>query len=385
MRSVVLGLGVSGRSAVEYLKKRGDEVIGLENDAPFVFEKEDFVVKSPGIPLTHPWVIQARRLGCEIVGEVDLGLEELRRRGKKVLGITGTNGKTTTTLMTTALLEAEKIKALAVGNIGRPLLEAASEDAEVFVVEVSSFQLATMRALPFFDAAVCLNITANHLDWHGSFAEYKAAKLRIRECLKPGAPFFLPEHLEQFRERVEKIIKDSGSHFQLFTHDKLNLAAALALTNVSEETLKLGMQQFKRPPHRLELVGEKGGVQFINDSKATSVDAVIKAVEAIEGPMFLLAGGVDKGGDFRDWALASKGKVKQIFAFGGASHRISRELEGLLNVRIVESLEKAVAEAISAAEKGDVVLLSPGCSSYDQFQDYQHRGETFKQIVGDLL
>lgn len=410
MKSVVLGLGLSGKAAARYLKKRGDAVLGVDRVAspfdgidvysesePICLNGIDLVIKSPGIPNSHPWVIAALSKKIPIVGEIDLAFAELKKRDKKVLGITGSNGKTTTTLMTAHLLNCSGQKALAAGNVGIPLLDQVEQDVEVFVVELSSFQLENIVENPVLDGAVILNVTPNHLDRHASFEEYAQAKLRIATCLKKNAPLYLSRQgalalsswvsdytiFDLEKEKVETILP-LGYRDNLYPHDLENVSAAFALTRVSAETLKKGMATFIRPPHRLEFVSKVSGITYINDSKATSVDAVIKAVQAVQGPVILIAGGVDKGGDFSDWIPFFCGKVVKVLALGQAAKRIKKELSPTVGVDEVSSLEEGVSRATQQAKVGTTVLLSPGCSSYDQFRDYQHRGEVFRQIVNTL-
>jgi UDP-N-acetylmuramoylalanine--D-glutamate ligase len=407
MKVVVLGLGISGKAAALYLRHRGDQVLGVDRvvqtveeipviaeSAPIQLEGVDLVVKSPGILQTHPWVEAARARKISVVGEIDLGLAELKRRNKTVYGITGSNGKTTTTLMAAHFLNTSGKKAIAVGNVGIPLIANIESDAEIFVVELSSFQLERIVENPLLDGAVILNITANHLDRHLSFEEYAQAKWRIATCLKRNSPLFVSQQAAKlgggecviFDSRKEKVetIFSLGYRDSLYPHDLENVAAAWSLTGLPLEAIKEGIETFTRPPHRLEFVRKIGGVCYINDSKATSVDAVIKAIQAIQTPILLIVGGVDKGGAFHDWVTHFRGKVVRVFALGGAAKRIEKELSPEIAVKEVSSLEEGVSMASKIAREGDTILLSPGCASYDRFRDYQQRGETFRQIVEAL-
>ena len=410
MKTIVLGLGISGRAAANFLRKRGDEVIGVDriiqtvdgltvlSDAgPIQLEGVDLVIKSPGIPSTHAWVQAAHNKSIPVMGEIDLAFAEFKKRGKRLFGITGSNGKTTTTLLTAHLFNTVGKKALATGNVGAPLIAHVESDEEVLVVELSSFQLEHCVENRVLDGAVILNITPNHLDRHSDFNSYQEAKLRICHCLKENAPLYIskqvesccthiPRSYEVFNSVVDTIssLGYRDGKFSLFPHDLENLSAAYALTRVSKRELMQGISTFVRPPHRLEWVRTVAGVNYINDSKATSVDAVVKAVQALPGPIVLIAGGVDKGGAFTDWLPSFKGKVVRILALGQAAGRIESELMPELLIEKVSSLEQGVCRASKAASLGDTVLLSPGCSSYDQFRDYQHRGEVFREIVGKL-
>jgi len=408
MKVLVLGLGISGKAAARYLQERGEEVIGVDrtanasSDMPVLLESSpidlqgvDLLVKSPGIPFSHPWVVAAQAHRIPIVGEIDLALAELKKKGKTVYGITGSNGKTTTTLMATHFLNTCGKTALAAGNVGLPLIAQIHHEAEVFIVELSSFQLERAIEQPVLDGALILNLTPNHLDRHPTFQMYVEAKMRIARLLKEGAPLYVSRQAASFcpfkhmifdalQEKVETFLSLSYRD-SLYPHDLHNAAAAYALTRIPEDFLDKSMESFIRPPHRLEFVHACAGITYINDSKATSVDAVIKAVQAIRTPILLIAGGVDKGGAFSDWLPYFKDKVLRVFALGASAQRIEQELSPEINVQRVSSLEEGVQMASKMAVAGTTVLLSPGCSSYDQFKDYLHRGETFRQIVKEKL
>ena len=411
MKVIVLGLGISGKAAAHFLNKRGDKVLGVDRivqtfeeiqvvaeSSPIQLEGIDLVVKSPGITQTHPWVVAARARNVPIIGEIDLALAELKKKDKTLFGITGSNGKTTTTLMAAHLLNVYGKKAIAAGNVGIPLIAQVDSEADVFVVELSSFQLEEIVENRVLDGAVILNITPNHLDRHPSFEHYRQAKLSIASCLKENAPLYVSEQVAKqcssllsgyeifdcMKEKVETILS-LGYRVSLYPHDLENVTAAFLLTHIPAEILKKGIETFARPPHRLEFVRRVAGVTYINDSKATSVDAVIKAVQAIQAPIILIAGGVDKGGAYYDWLPHFREKVVRVLALGAAAIRIKRELAPEIVVDLVSSLEEGVHMASKIAVTGCTVLLSPGCSSYDRFKDYQHRGETFKKIVEEEM
>ncbi|MCH9610686.1 MAG: UDP-N-acetylmuramoylalanine--D-glutamate ligase [Chlamydiales bacterium] len=359
-RTIILGSGVSGRAAKELLEKRGEHPIILEGDESFEFQPDDLVIKSPGIRLDHPWVKAAPSL----IDESELGLKELQGI---VLAITGSCGKTTT-----AQLVAHVTGATACGNIGTAVCSVTQSD--LYVVELSSFQLATMQGGGYFDAAVILNISPNHLDWHPNFEHYKRSKERIVRGLKPGAPLwcsFSPK-------RVERIlpIEYRSEKNQVAAQ---NVAAAWMLcqhVGISEELFFEKLASFEKPPHRLELVKQVRGVDYINDSKATCVKAVKNALASVGKPIHLIVGGVDKGGDFTE--LLDVGVVRSVYAIGEASARIKEELHEACSYF---SLEEAVVAAAKAAKSGECVLLSPGCSSFDCYQSYEERGAHFREIV----
>lgn len=394
MRGLVLGLGVSGRAVCDFCRARGDTVLCYDDrlcpEEPLL-EGIDFVVKSPGFPLTHPLVKKVVDAGIPLQGEVDLALAELHgRKGVTLYGITGSNGKTTTTLLAAHLLRAAGKRVVAAGNIGKPLLSCIQEEVDYVVIELSSFQLETIQPLPVLDGALILNITPNHLDYHSSFAAYAEAKLRLRHLLKEGAPFYVGRAVaENFLVPgtifdLETISPLGYREGKIPEHERQNRAAAAALTGVAPSVVREAVKTFTKPPHRLERVRTHGGLTFINDSKATSVDAVAHAVQAVEGPIQLIAGGVDKGGAYVEWVPLFKEKVRKLFVMGQASARMYAELSPFLEVEKVSSLEEGVRRAVEEARGKGTILLSPGCSSYDQFANYEERGEIFKKVVDAL-
>ncbi len=411
-RYVILGLGVSGKSVADYcLDKKWDCVAVDQNveslrsrfphlpiypEQGFELEKNDILVKSPGIPPTHLLVLQARQKEIKITSELELGLEAMRHKEAKVFAITGSNGKTTTTLLTEHVLSKAGKKVLACGNVGTPLLTLISQDIDFYVLEISSFQLEMLDA-PYFDAAVILNITPNHLDRHTSYEEYVRAKFQIAHCLKAKAPLFLrkKERLcySSFLPQGKTVspLEESIDSFSLLRYrdkrrvmEEENLQAACALSRLaglSEEEFIQGYLSFGGLPHRREYVGTSRGIQFINDSKATTVSAVHHALDALPPPLLLIMGGIDKGGDFAELHPIIKNKVKRVFAIGKAASKIAEVLGPVVAVEKLPDLKAAFERSLEFAKTGDTILLSPACSSYDQFLDYQQRGETFKQLV----
>lgn len=371
-------------------KALGENVL----DTP-VYEGVDLVVKSPGIASTHAWVVEAKKRNINVIGEIELAAQQLKE--KIVIGITGSNGKTSTTLFTTHLLQSCGFSAVAAGNVGVPLISVVDDRAEILVVELSSFQLEDVQT-PFLDSAVILNITPNHLDRYSSFEQYVEAKFRMQSCLKVGGTFYLAEEIinnfgnflmPYWKEKVETIFplgyRDGKSGIS--THEFENICVAFTLCQrfgIDEASVWEAVATFAKPPHRLEFVCQISGVSFINDSKATSVDALRKAIEAMQMPVVLIAGGVDKGGKFKELGSLFKKKVLKIFAIGEAAGRIQKELSTAVDVEKSSSLEKAVRDAFREAEKGDAILLSPACSSFDQFPNYEQRGVAFLEIVEKL-
>ncbi len=418
MRNValIIGLGVSGKASAELLLSKGFSVTAadrrfdaLKNDphsqeliqrgvrvisdaAEISLSPFSLVVISPGIVPSHTLIQKAKISGIELLGEIELALHYLPNRC--VLGVTGTNGKTTTVLLTAHILNAFGIKAAAVGNVGAALSGyALSPDKdEILVVELSSFQLETLSIKPWFDAAAILNITPNHLNRHASMEEYAEAKLRIGRCLKPGGKLFLSRQVQKdYGARNIDVIFDAGLDVGGGTDgvrrgapEKINSAAARALCyfcKVPEKFIDSALKTFRKSPHRIEWVAEIDGIAYYNDSKASNVEAVIHGMALFPGPVILIAGGVDKGSTYAPWIKYFQGKVRRIVVFGEAAEKMKRELGKDFQLLRVSTLEEAVAAVRLTAVRGDTVLFSPGCSSYDQFANFEERGERFKKIV----
>lgn len=401
-RSVVIGAGISGRAAAQFLLARGKKVTVVDrnpqqltffesSDRLHIALEEEFtdwqdvdeVILSSGIRPCHPLA-----QGKTVIGEAELAL---RTCGQRCVGITGTNGKTTVTLLVVHVLNCVGIPARALGNIGSPLTEyfLKPKSEEVLVVELSSYQLETLHAR-VFDGGVILNITPDHLDRYDSFEAYAAAKCRLERCLKPGAPLFIHAegeavfgHLLQEKKMISCVEQGFKNR-----HDHENNSAAwelVKLFGVTWEQFLAGVESFQKPPHRIEFVGKWRGVSYFNDSKGTNLDAVIRAVESMEGRVLLIAGGVDKGASYEAWMAPFAKKVKKIFTLGEAAAKMEKELTSHFEMAPCASLEEAVRRASSEASEGESVLLSPGCASFDMFRDYVHRGEEFKRCVIKLL
>lgn len=435
--TIVLGLGVSGAAAAEFLLEQGKQVIGLDHNRshlqtspellrlkdkglrcfhdqdPLDWESVELLVVSPGISPQHPIYQTAKERGVKTIGEAELALPYFRN---PLVAVTGTNGKTTVTLLTEHILNSVGVKAKALGNVGTPLCAYLlhPDPAEVCVVELSSYQLETMNT-PVFDTAVLLNITPDHLDRYANMQEYAAAKFRLQFLLRKNAPFFVQTEAAQkfcsllsnkqvqtfsvqqeadlyadhrhvyYHQKIEFLIPELVKSRS--RHDDENMLAAWALCrpfSISNEHFCTALKTFQKPPHRIEFVREIDGVAFYDDSKGTNIDAVIQAVKAMPGPVILIVGGMDKGVSYRLWKEHFLGKVKQMIAIGQAAPKIYRELHPYFNIKLADSLALAVADAMNHAERGDSILLSPGCSSYDMFRDYAHRGEEFQRHVQAL-
>lgn len=438
-KAFVLGLGISGRAAAEYLLSEGAHVTGVDKNVSLLeanadiqeLKKKglvakvesdindlstfDLVIVSPGILPNHFLYQLAVSQNKPIWGEIELGCHSVQN---PILGITGTNGKTTVTLMTTHILNACGIKARALGNVGAPLTKEllSVEPNEILVMELSSYQLDTLYQ-PVLDSGVILNITCDHLERYGTMDAYADSKFGMLRALKKNKTLYIEENtFDEFGSNYEEyhslletygysssnpiytdlkhVFKDGQKAFELpetykgkRSHEVENLLASFALCvqfGVSPNDFIKFAQTFKKPPHRIQFVSEKQGVFYYDDSKGTNVDAVIRAVESLTGTIILIAGGVHKGGSYGPWIEKFGNKVKSICAIGQAAENISKDLSHSIPVEIFTSLDQAVQQASILAKKGDIVLLSPGCSSFDMFKDYVHRGQEFQRIVNQL-
>jgi UDP-N-acetylmuramoylalanine--D-glutamate ligase len=404
-RALVVGLARSGLAAASALAGRGVDVIaadrssdvdvgrlgdlgvelrlGTEEEA--LLQGVDLVVKSPGVPAESPVVAGARARDIPVWSEVELGYR-LLPTGARLIGVTGTNGKTTTTELLGAVLRIDGRPVEVAGNVGRALSDVAEVAApgSWIACELSSFQLEDVHTLAC-DVAVLLNLEPDHLDRHGSFEAYRAAKLRIfeRACAKivprssglDGIEFSADDPLP-----AEPLIPGR--------HNLENAAAATAAARVAgvpDGAIAQALAAFPGVPHRLELVRELRGVRWVNDSKATNTAAARRGIAAFDAPIRLILGGSLKGEDFVPFARELPENVRSIDLVGAASNEFAAALDlaGRGYVRAGD-LPTAVAQAALYAEPGDVVLLSPACASYDQFADFEERGDTFRRLVEEL-
>lgn len=437
MRKVlIIGLGVSGRSAAQFLLQKGIEVTSVDKNrdlliqdpqvsqlihqglqvlpetAPVDLSSYDLIVVSPGIPQSHPLYVAAKKSSVEVIGEVELAFRFIKKQ--RSIGITGTNGKTTVTLLVAHVLQEAGKPAKALGNVGVPLASELAEsidEDQILVIELSSFQLETIKSC-VLDCGVVLNITPDHLDRYATMEEYAQAKMHLQYCLKPGGSLVLEKEAEENfghllvgeKARTYGFQKNSdfcinGAHLTykgevlfelpkgLKAHDLKNLAAAFILCQemgvTSQQFLK-AFGTFKKPPHRVQYVDLIDGVAYYDDSKGTNIDAVVQAVRSLSGNIILIAGGVDKGSSYTPWIPEFENKVSHIFVIGQAADKIKRDLSKHILVDKCDDLASAINCASQKAKKGDIVLLSPGCSSYDMFRDYKHRGEEFQRLVLNL-
>jgi UDP-N-acetylmuramoylalanine--D-glutamate ligase len=388
-KALVLGLARSGRAARTALEARGTEVVAadrtLGNDEDVsLLDGVDVLVKSPGVPGEAPLVRAARERGVPVWSEVELAARLLPNR---LVGVTGTNGKTTTTELLGAMLGARTA-----GNVGKALSELvdAVPPDDWVVCELSSFQLEDVHAFAP-EIAVLLNLEPDHLDRHGSFEAYRAAKLRIFERARTAVVPRGFGPIPGSARRVEFAGDDELPAEPLIpgAHNRENAAAATAAARaagVDDAAIAEALRTFPGVAHRLELVGERGGVRFVNDSKATNTAAARRALASYDAPLHLILGGSLKGEDFGAFAReVARAHVAAAYLVGEAADGLAEALaaEGVPLVR-AGTLERAVDEAARAARPGEVVLLSPACASYDQFRDFEHRGEEFRRLVENL-
>jgi UDP-N-acetylmuramoylalanine--D-glutamate ligase len=374
----VLGLARSGKAAAAALERRGVEVARadreLGNDGDLsLLDGVDVLLKSPGVPREAPLVAEAVRRGVPIWSEVELGFRLLRPR---LVGVTGTNGKTTTSELLGAMLSAP-----VAGNVGRALtdLDGEVEPGSLVVCELSSFQLEDVHELAC-EVAVLLNLEPDHLDRYASFEDYRDAKLRIFERAESKV---VPRG--SGLEGIEFAADDPLPAEPLIPglHNRENAAAATAAARtlgVSDEQLAEALRTFPGVPHRLELVRELNGVRYVNDSKATNVAAALRALAAYaEEPVHLILGGSRKGEDFGPLAAALGPNVRSIHLIGETADELAAAIP-----QAERDGDLAAAVAAIEAKSGEVVLLSPACASYDQFRDFEERGEEFRRLVQNL-
>lgn len=437
-RVAVLGLGITGQAAAKFLLKSGATVLGIDKKSnpelcqeltdafSFTFISEtsflekdayafDFLVVSPGVPRNHPIYAKSQQMGIEIVGEVELACRMIDPAKHQMIGITGTNGKTTVTLLIEHALKSCGRQVKALGNVGKPLIEECmnltNDQHATYVIELSSFQLETLHA-PVFDAACILNITPDHLDRYESFEEYAQQKWHLINLLKPSAKLICYNKACSPATQNQKILKYgyedtcdyqikeeglqlgnttlmswNGLNFKFPSHDLENCVAAYLICSqlgIDSDSFFKAAKTFTKPAHRIEFVRNVNGVAYINDSKGTNIDAVERAVESLSTDIILIAGGVHKGFPYHPWIASFKDKVKAIIAIGDSAQHIKKDLSPYFPVTLCENMEQAITQAKIHAKKGQTVLLSPGCSSYDMYRDYKHRGEEFKRLVWEL-
>jgi UDP-N-acetylmuramoylalanine--D-glutamate ligase len=379
------------------------------------FVQQDLIVPSPGVPADFPLLQVARAKGVKVWSEIELAYRFLQGR---LIGITGSNGKTTTTSLVEHILRTAEFQTILAGNIGTPLISCVNgtTSTTVTVVELSSFQLELIEEFRP-NISVFLNLTADHLDRHGSMDAYAAAKARIFEnqterdvavvnaddaATLPYAPKRTPVYWFSRKNSVEQgaevrgdqiVFRSEGKDEQVMRRNEIplvgehnleNVLAAVAatrLTGADPAAIAQGVKSFAGVEHRLEYVAEIGGVRYYNDSKATNVDATLKALDAFPGRVLIILGGKDKDSDYRVLQQPLQQKAIVALLIGAATEKIEKQIAGSVAVKRAETLARAVELASSAAKPGDVVLLAPACASFDQFENYEHRGRIFKALV----
>ncbi len=442
MTVAVMGCGVTGRAAALYARACGAEVLVSDARSEEAFAETsawldregigwecghtlDFLLRaqlvllSPGIAIDHPLAEQLRRRGVAVMGELAVVAPALRSEGVQVIAVTGSNGKTTVTSLLGEVLAAAGREVFVGGNIGVSLYEYCLGErprCEVVVAEVSSFQLETAGDFAP-DVAILLNITPDHLDRHHDLAGYIAAKMTIfarqdaeqlavvngddRNCRHLSADCRAavcsfgrgPENAVIISGEQQLLVAEDGKQRPLslplgtrgFAAENFAAAVpALRRFGVSFEMIEHCFATFRRPPHRMELVAEIDGVRYINDSKATNTGAVIGALRQCRTPVVLIAGGRDKGEDYRQLREQVEQRVKAVILLGESAGDIERALAGSSRIYRVRGLEQAVALGRELAGCGESVLLSPACASFDMFTGYEHRGEVFRSAVAAL-
>src|SRR5262245_59101722 len=383
-----------------------------------IFQGQELVVPSPGVPADGPLLEEARAFGVPIWSEIELADHFLYGQ---LVGITGSNGKTTTTALIEHILHAAEFSTVLAGNIGTPLIAHVGEttDHTITVAELSSFQLELIENFEP-NIAVFLNLTPDHLDRHKTMAAYGAAKARIFEnqtaedfavlnADDSASATYAPARPQAFwfsRKTAVKqgaFVRNGGIVFRRDGKDEgiipvediplpgaHNLENALAavvatrLAGTQPSQIAAGIRSFSGVEHRIEFVAEVQGVRYYNDSKATNVDATLKALDSFPGRILVILGGKDKDSDYTQLRAALSEKAILVLLIGAATEKIERQIEGSVAIRRVATLENAVDSAYHTAHPGDVVLLAPACASFDQFQNYEHRGRVFKEVVRHL-
>jgi UDP-N-acetylmuramoylalanine--D-glutamate ligase len=417
-RALVVGAARSGAAVAAALAARGVEVVlhdaatGLvpevadgvalvlgEQDPAVLVRDADVLVKSPGVPGSAPVVQAARAAGVPVWSEVEVGYR-LLPAGARLVGITGTNGKTTVTELVGAMLAESGARVVVAGNVGLALSGVAGDVPPdgIVVCELSSFQLEDVETLRC-DAAALLNLTPDHLDRHGTMEEYGRAKLRIFERQRPGDTAVLNDDdpwvaaLEGLPGEAA-IVRTHATEAEALgflrsrlrgVHNRENVAVAAALARALDarnDDIGRAVMGFRPVPHRLEHVGDIGGVSLWNDSKATNVDATLKALTAFPGgALRIILGGSDKGADFGPLAAALDGAVRAAYLIGPAGRRMAPLVDAVVPAAVCDTLEPALDAALRDARRGEAILLAPACASFDEFTSYEERGDRFRALA----
>jgi UDP-N-acetylmuramoylalanine--D-glutamate ligase len=432
--AMVVGLGASGIAAARFLGARGAKLVltdrrsdldrnslppgevRLGDDDPAWLDGVGLVITSPGVPREAVLLRQAVARGISVIGEVELAARFIKA---PIAAVTGTNGKSTVTVMLGEMLKRDGRRVFVGGNLGTPLIEAAQGTYDAIDAEISSFQLEWIEAFRPH-VGVHLNLTDDHFDRYRDLEDYGRAKARLFENQQSGDWAILNcDDLNVWKlagkvraqvigfglsrpasksaiwatERALKFAIDGSTGRISLTHFRLpgrhNLANAMAAAaalamGCNPDAVEVALADFQPLAHRIEFVRERGGITWIDDSKGTNVGAVVEALEAVSSPVILIAGGVDKGGDYAPLIEPLRRKVRRAILIGAARHRIAAAVSGAVEVELVATLGEAVERAARFGRHGDTVLLSPACSSFDQFRDYAERGSVFKELVRAL-
>lgn len=436
-KDLVLGLGATGLSVARYLARNDIDAIYLDTrqcppgvdelaslcpearvivgEAPKAVLKEvSRIIASPGIADSEPFLLAAREAQIDVVSDIELFVHEAHA---PIVAVTGSNGKSTVTTLLSLMCEAAGKAGLAGANLGEPALDLLLEDApDYYILELSSFQLQRTRHLPV-KVATLLNISMDHLDWHGSEDEYRNAKYRIfreaESCVwnrgdadvgahlpqdRPTLSFGLDEPEDDeyglladgedvFLARGEQLLLSVSDIALVGTHNQANCLAALAtgqLMGLDLSPMLQVLNEFPGLPHRMQSVARYRGIEYINDSKATNVGAAIAAVDSVGGPVVLIAGGQGKGGDFSRLATSTCGHLRAVVLIGEDAPKLDAAFAGLTPAEHATDMHAAVRRAAELAQPGDTVLLAPACASFDQYADYKARGEDFTLAVEAL-
>jgi UDP-N-acetylmuramoylalanine--D-glutamate ligase len=439
---VIIGMGKTGIASAVFLGNQGAKVVVTDEKAPdqwgsdfeklsrekwlevggynaAVLKDAAMVIPSPGVPPRNELLTSARQMNIPVISEIELAYRFIK---VPIIAVTGTNGKTTTTTLLGEILKSSGKNVFVGGNIGNPLIEFAAkpQKADFIVAEISSFQLQWIEMFKPF-VAILLNVTRDHTDYHGSFEEYRRVKSRIFAnqtsddfAIMNGADAQQKEIEANVRARVVKFSSQGrlrngifidGDHIILRMtdtgeerypldmihlpglHNTENAMAAIAaarLCGCPQEDVAIAVKNFRGLPHRIEFVAEKNAVKFYDDSKGTNVGSVERALETFSSPVILLLGGRDKDGNFETLKPMLAEKTKKVILFGEARDRIESLIGREVTVLKKTTLKEAVEDAYNEAQPGDVVLLSPGCASFDEFANYKERGNFFKNVVRNL-
>ncbi|MFH1079254.1 MAG: UDP-N-acetylmuramoyl-L-alanine--D-glutamate ligase [Pseudomonadota bacterium] len=440
---LIIGLGKTGTATARFLSGQGADVVITDEKPPSelrevldqlqqegvnlrfhpcvpeILSNVEMVIPSPGVSPFNPMLVEAVRRSKPILSELELACRFLKR---PMIAITGTNGKTTTTTLIGEILAKSGISVFVGGNIGTPLIDYVDglQQDDYVIVEVSSFQLQWTRSFRP-DVAILLNVTHDHVDYHGTFAEYRRIKERIFEnqtrqdlailnaddndtevlshkLVSKIACFSSSRELTRgiFFDGGQMVLHPLTGETETYPLDMVKIPGVHNIENVMaavmaarwagcrREVIIDAVNHFRGVAHRIEYVGEKSGVVFYDDSKATNVDAVLRALETFSRPVVLLMGGRDKQGNFESLAAMIEKRVKTLILFGEAREKIAALLDGVVRTDQAVTLREAMPLAWRSAAAGDVVLLAPGCASFDEFKDYKERGDVFKQWIGSL-